>query len=85
MKTLISERLCLRPVTTRDFPAMAAMDSDPNVMRYLRLKSPVPTYGQALEEQHCILELSAPQCGYVGDHLQNHASILRLDLVGLPW
>ena len=61
MKTLITERLCLRPVTTRDFPAMAAMDSDPGVMRYLRLKSPVPTYDQALEEQHCILELSAPQ------------------------
>ena len=61
MKTLISERLCLRPVTTRDFPAMAAMDSDPIVMRYLCLKSPVPTYEQALEEQHCILELSAPQ------------------------
>ena len=51
MKTLISERLCLRPVTTRDFPAMAAIDSDPGVMRYLRLKSPVPTYDQALEEQ----------------------------------
>ena len=61
MKTLISERLCLRPVTTRDFPAMAAMDSNPNVMRYLCLKSPVPTYDQALEEQHHSLELSAPQ------------------------
>ena len=60
MKTLTSERLRLRPVTKRDFSAIAAMDSDPNVMRYLCLKSPVPSYEQALEEAHYILELRAP-------------------------
>ena len=60
MKTLTSERLYLRPVTKRDFSAIAAMDSDPRVMRYLRLKSPVPSYEQALEEAHYILELRAP-------------------------
>ena len=60
MKILTSERLRLRPVTKRDFSAIAAMDSDPRVMRYLCLKSPVPSYEQALEEAHYILELRAP-------------------------
>ena len=60
MQTLTSERLRLRPVTDRDFPAIAAMDSDLSVMRYLCLKSPVPSYEQALEEAHYILELRAP-------------------------
>ena len=63
MKTLTSERLRLRPVTGRDFSAIAAMDSDPSVMRYLCLKSPVPSYEQALEEAHYILELRAPSGG----------------------
>ena len=63
MKTLTSERLRLRPVTGRDFSAIAAMDSDPNVMRYLCLKSLVPSYEQALEEAHSILELRAPSGG----------------------
>ena len=63
MKTLTSERLRLRPVTKRDFSAIAAMDSDPSVMRYLCLKSPVPSYEQALEEAHNILELRAPSGG----------------------
>ena len=39
------------------------MDSDPRVMRYLCLKSPVPSYEQALEEVHSILELRAPSGG----------------------
>ena len=63
MKTLTSERLRLRPVTSRDFSAIAAMDSDPRVMRYLRLKSPLPSYEQALEEAHSILDLRAPSGG----------------------
>ena len=63
MKTLISERLRLRPVTERDFSAIAAIDSDPCVMRYLCLKSPVPSYEQALEEVHSILDLRAPSGG----------------------
>ena len=63
MKTLTSERLRLRPVTGRDFSAIAAMDSDPSVMRYLCLKSPVPSYAQALEEVHSILDLRAPSGG----------------------
>ena len=63
MKILTSERLRLRPVTKRDFSAIAAMDSDPRVMRYLCLKSPVPSYEQALEEAHYILELRAPSGG----------------------
>ena len=63
MKTLTSERLRLRPVTGRDFSAIAAMDSDPRVMRYLCLKSPVPSYEQALEEVHSILDLRAPSGG----------------------
>ena len=60
MKTLTSERLCLRPVTERDFSAIAELDSDPSVMRYLCLRSPAPSYEQALEEAHYILELRAP-------------------------
>ena len=63
MKTLTSERLRLRPVTGRDFSAIAAMDSDPSVMRYLCLNSPVPSYEQALEEVHSILDLRAPSGG----------------------
>ena len=63
MKTLTSERLRLRPVTGRDFSAIAAMDSDPRVMRYLCLKSPVPSYEQALEEVHSILDLRTPSGG----------------------
>ena len=63
VKTLTSERLRLRPVTNRDFSAIAAMDSDPNVMRYLCLKSPLPSYEQALEEVHSILDLRAPSGG----------------------
>ena len=63
MKILTSERLRLRPVTGRDFSAIAAMDSDPRVMRYLCLKSPLPSYEQALEEVHSILDLRAPSGG----------------------
>ena len=63
MKILTSERLRLRPVTKRDFSAIAAMDSDPRVMRYLCLKSPLPSYEQALEEVHSILDLRAPSRG----------------------
>jgi len=63
VKTLTSERLRLRPVTKRDFSAIAAMDSDPRVMRYLCLKSPLPSYEQALEEVHSILDLRAPSGG----------------------
>ena len=39
------------------------MDSDPDVMRYLCLNSPVPSYQQALEEAHYLLELRAPSGG----------------------
>ena len=63
MKTLTSERLHLRPVTKRDFSAIAEMDSDPDVMRYLCLKSPVPSYEQALEGAYYMLELRAPSGG----------------------
>ena len=63
MKILTSERLRLRPVTKRDFSAIAAMDSNPRVMRYLCLKSPLPSYEQALEEVHSILDLRAPSGG----------------------
>ena len=63
MKILTSERLLLRPVTGRDLSAIAAMDSDPSVMRYICLKSPVPSYEQALEEAHNILALRAPSGG----------------------
>ena len=63
MKILTSERLRLRPVTKRDFPAIAAMDSDPRVMRYLCLRRSVPSYEQALEEVRSILELRAPSGG----------------------
>ena len=79
MKTLTSERLHLRPVTKRDFSAIAEMDSDPDVMRYLCLKSPVPSYEQALEEAHYMLELGAPLAGVLG---QSPAESHRFFLVG---
>ena len=65
VKILTSERLRLRQITGRDFSAIAAMDSDPSVMRYLCLKTPVPSYEQALEEAHNMLELRAPSGGGV--------------------
>ena len=39
------------------------MDSDPSVMRYLCLQNSVPSYEQALEEAHSILDLRAPSGG----------------------
>ena len=79
MKILTSERLRLRPVTKRDFSAIAELDSDPSVMRYLCLKSPVPSYEQALEEVHSILDLVLLLAGVRG---QSPAEPRRHFLVG---
>ena len=64
MKTLTTTRLVIRPLTEADFPAIAAMDSDPEVMRYLALNSAVPTYEKALQQVPEILDMPCPEgCG----------------------
>ena len=65
MKTLTTTRLVLRPLTERDFPEIAAMDADPDVMRYLALDSPVPTYEQALQNAPKIFDWPCPEGGGV--------------------
>ena len=65
MKALNTTRLVLRPIIEGDFPAIAAMNSDPEVMRYLALHSPVPPYKQALQQAPWCLDLPCPDGGGV--------------------
>ena len=65
VKTLTTTRLVLRPLAERDFPAIAAMDADPDVMRYLAINSPVLTYEQALQKAPKILDWPCPEGGGV--------------------
>ena len=65
VKTLTTTRLVLRPLTDGDFPAIAAMDADPDVMRYLAINSPVLTYEQALQNAPKILDWPCPEGGGV--------------------
>ena len=55
----------LRPLTEKDFPAIAAMDADPDVMRYLAINSLVLTYEQALQNAPKILDWPCPEGGGV--------------------
>jgi RimJ/RimL family protein N-acetyltransferase len=58
LESLTTTRLCLGPVTTADYPAIASLNSDPTVQRFLCLSKVPPTYEQALADLPCFL--SAP-------------------------
>ena len=59
----MTPRLCLEPVTTADYPAIASLNSDPAVQRFLCLSKAPPTYKQALADLPCLLSAPAPTGG----------------------
>ena len=59
----MTPRLCLEPVTTADYPAIASLNSDPAVQRFLCLSKAPPTYKQALADLPCLLSVPAPTGG----------------------
>jgi RimJ/RimL family protein N-acetyltransferase len=75
MKTLTTTRLCLRPLIKADFPAIAAMASDPEVMRYLALDSTVPTYEEACQKAPQILDWPYPEGGGIWAIISRHEGV----------
>ena len=63
LENLTTTRLCLEPVTTADYPAIASLNSDPGVQRFLCLSKAPPTYKQALADLPCLLSAPAPTGG----------------------
>ena len=63
LESLTTTRLCLEPVTTADYPAIASLNSDPAVQRFLCLSKAPPTYKQALADLPCLLSAPAPTGG----------------------
>jgi len=63
LESLTTTRLCLEPVTTADYPAIASLNSDPGVQRFLCLSKAPPTYKQALADLPCLLSAPAPTGG----------------------
>ena len=63
LESLTTTRLCLGPVTTADYPAIASLNSDPAVQRFLCLSKAPPTYKQALADLPCLLSAPAPTGG----------------------
>ena len=63
LENLTTFRLCLGPVTTADYPAIASLNSDPAVQRFLCLSKAPPTYKQALADLPCLLSAPAPTGG----------------------
>ena len=63
LESLTTTRLCLRPVTTDAYPAIASLNSDPGVQRFLCLSKAPPTYKQALAALPCLLSAPAPTGG----------------------
>ena len=60
LENLTTFRLCLRPVKTADYPAIASLNSDPAVQRFLCLSKSPPTYEEALADLPCLLSTPAP-------------------------
>ena len=60
LESLTPTRLCLGPVTTADYPAIASLNSDPTVQRFLCLSKVPPTYEQALADLPCFLNAPSP-------------------------
>jgi len=63
LENLTTFRLCLGPVKTADYPAIASLNSDPAVQRFLCLSKAPPTYEEALADLPCLLSTPAPTGG----------------------
>ena len=63
LESLTTTRLCLEPVTTADYPAIASLNSDPAVQRFLCLSKAPPTYEEALADLPCLMSTPAPTGG----------------------
>ena len=63
LKILTTTRLRLNPVTTVDYPAIASLNADPAVQRFLCLCKAPPTYEEALADLPCLLSTPAPTGG----------------------
>ena len=63
LKNLTTFRHCLGPVTTADYPAIASLNADPTVQRFLCLSKAPPTYEEALADLPCLLSTPAPTGG----------------------
>ena len=62
-ESLTTPRLRLDPVTTTEFPAIASLNSDPRVQRFLCLNKVPPAYEEALADLPCLLSAPAPTGG----------------------
>ena len=62
-ESLTTPRLRLGPVTTTDYPAIAFLNSDPAVQRFLCLSKVPPAYEEALADLPCLLGAPAPTGG----------------------
>ncbi len=63
LENLTTFRLCLRPVKTADYPAIASLNADPAVQRFLCLSKSPPTFEEALADLPCLLSTPAPTGG----------------------
>ena len=63
LENLTTFRLCLRPVKTADYPAIASLNADPAVQRFLCLSKAPPTYEEALADLPCLLSTPVPTGG----------------------
>ena len=63
LENLTTFRLCLGPVKKADYPAIASLNSDPAVQRFLCLSKAPPTYEEALADLPCLLSTPAPTGG----------------------
>ena len=65
LDSLMTPRLCLGSVTKTDYPAIASLNSNPAVQRFLCLSKAPPTYEEALADVPCFLSIPAPTGGGV--------------------
>ena len=63
LENLMTFRLCLGPVKTADYPAIASLNADPAVQRFLCLSKAPPTYEEVLADLPCLLSTPAPTGG----------------------
>ena len=63
LENLTTFRLCLGPVKTADYPAIASLNADPAVQRFLCLSKAPPTYEEALADLPCLLNTPVPTGG----------------------
>ena len=63
LENLMTFRLCLGPVKTTYYPAIASLNADPAVQRFLCLTKAPPTYEETLADLPCLLTTPAPTGG----------------------